>query len=114
MNVNLKQMIQIIGVIISVATVSSAQLTDLLGPGIAKTIVTIAGLLNMTLQGIAVQMNTQTNQVKDVRSMPGVDHIDVNASASPALASLAVDAAETKIGATTPEVRTALVAKAAA
>jgi hypothetical protein len=110
--VNGKQLIQIIGVIISVAMVSSAQLTDLLGAPVAKTIVTISGLINMVLQGITVALTTQTAQVQDVRSMPGVDHIDVNANASPALASLAVDPAETKVGATTPEVRTALIAKA--
>src|ERR1700727_1936111 len=105
LNLNGKQVIQIIGVIISVAMVSSAQLTDLLGPSVAKTIVTIAGLLNMTLQGIAVALQAQTAQVHDVAAMPGVDRISVNAQATPELAAAAVDKDQPKIGPSTPEVR---------
>lgn len=100
LNINGKQIIQIVGVIISVAMVSSAQLTDLLGPEIAKTIVTIAGLTNMILQGVSVALQTQTNQVKDVAAMPGVEKISVNSTASPALATLAVDPAQAKVAPT--------------
>ena len=97
---NGKQIIQIIGVIISVLMVSSAQLTDLMGPGVAKYIVTIAGLANMILQGITVALTTQSAQVKDVAAMPGVEKITVNASASPALATLAVDPNQNKVAPT--------------
>lgn len=99
-NINGKQWIQIVGVIISVLMVSSAQLTDLLGPTTAKTIVTVAGLGNMLLQGITVALQTQTAQVQDVLAMPGVQKINVNEKASPALAQLAVDPAVDKIGPT--------------
>lgn len=112
MNINGKQIIQIIGVIISVAMVSSAQLTDLLGAPVAKTIVTIAGLTNMILQGITVALTTQTAQVQDVAAMPGVERISINAQATPALAAVATDRDQPKVGATTPDVKAALLAKA--
>lgn len=111
MNLNGKQIIQIVGVVISVAMVSSAQLTDLLGPTIAKTIVTVAGLLNMTLQGITVALSTQSAQIKDVAAMPGIERITVNASASPALAQVATDPDQKKVGAT-PEAKAAVIATA--
>jgi len=113
LNLNGKQIIQIIGVIISVLMVSSAQLTDLLGAPLAKTIVTVAGLLNMVLQGITVALTTQTAQIQDVAAMPGVERISINENASPAAASVAVDPAQTKVGPATPDIRPALVAKAA-
>ncbi len=97
LRLNGKQIIQIIGVIISVLMVSSAQLTDLLGPGIAKTIVTISGLANMILQGITVALTTQSAQVRDVAAMPGIESIKVNSSASSALATLAVDPTQAKV-----------------
>ncbi len=97
---NGKQIIQIIGVIISVLMVSSAQLTDLLGAPLAKTIVTIAGLANMTLQGITVALTTQSAQVRDVAAMPGVEKITVNATANAALATMAVDKNQDKVAPT--------------
>jgi hypothetical protein len=100
LNLNGKQIIAIVGAVISVLMVSSAQLTDLLGPGVAKTIVTIAGLTNMILQSVTVALSTQTAQVKDVAAMPGIEKISVNSSASSALATLAVDPAQSKVSAT--------------
>lgn len=114
LNINGKQIIQITGVVISVLMVSSAQLTDLLGPGLAKTIVTIAGLLNMTLQGITVALTTQSAQVKDVAAMPGVERITVNAEANAALATMAVDKNQDKVApAPMVEQQVAAIAKAA-
>lgn len=100
MNLNGKQWIQIAGVVISVLMVSSAQLTELLGAGVAKTIVTVAGLANMLLQGITVALTTQTAQVKDVLAMPGVEKLEVNAQASKALATVAIDPTVDKIAPT--------------
>lgn len=100
LNLNGKQIIQIIGVVISVLMVSSAQLTDLLGSTTAKTIVTVAGMANMLLQGITVALQTQTAQVKDVLAMPGVEKISVNSQASQALAAVAVDPKQDKIAPT--------------
>lgn len=113
-NLNGKQIIQIIGVIISVLMVSSAQLTDLMGASVAKYVVTIAGLANMILQGITVALTTQSAQVKDVAAMPGVERITVNAGANVALATLAVDKNQDKVApAAMAEQQVAATAKAA-
>ena len=111
LNLNGKQLIQIIGVFISVAMVSSANLTTLMGAGVATTIVTIAGMLNMVLQGVAAILQTQTAQVQDVTAMPGVERISINAQATPALAAMATDRDQPKVGPTTPEVRATLLNK---
>jgi hypothetical protein len=111
LNINGKQAIQIVGVFISVAMVSSANLTTLLGAGVATTIVTIAGMANMVLQGIAVVLQTQTAQVQDVAAMPGVQRISVNENASPALAAVATDKDQPKVGPATPEIRASLLNK---
>jgi hypothetical protein len=114
LNLNGKQIIAIVGAVVSVLMVSTAQLTDLLGPTMAKTIVTVAGLLNMLLQSITVALSTQTAQIKDVAAMPGVERISMNAQASPAAAAVAIDPNQTKVGATSPEVRAVLQQTAAA
>lgn len=111
---NGKQLLAISGAIISVLMVSSAQLTDLIGPGWAKYIVTIAGLLNMILQSVTVALSTQTSLVRDVASMPGIDRISVNAQANSTLASVAIDPGQSKVGATSADVRTVLTKTAAA
>lgn len=112
LNLNGKQIIAIVGAVISVLMVSSAQLTDLLGPGVAKTIVTVAGLTNMILQSVTVALSTQTAQIRDVAAMPGVERISINAEATSAAAAVAVDPTQTKVGPTTADVRTILTAKA--
>ena len=113
LNLNGKQILAVVGAVMSVLMISSANLTDLLGSGPAKTIVTVAGLINMILQSVTVALSTQTQQIKDVAAMPGVERVSVNASASKDLAAAAVDPAQSKVGATTPDVRDALIAKAA-
>lgn len=97
LNLNSKQIISIIGVVISVLMVSSAQLTELMGPGVAKTIVTVAGLLNMLFQGITVALTSQTSTVNDVLAMPGIENIKVNAQANQTLSAMAVDPKQDKI-----------------
>lgn len=114
MNLNGKQIIAIVGAVVSVLMVSTAQLTDLLGPTMAKTIVTVAGLLNMLLQSITVALTTQTAQIKDVAAMPGVERISINAQASPAAAAVATDPAQPKVGPTSPDVRAILTETAKA
>lgn len=99
-NLNSKQIIAIIGVVISVLMVSSAQLTDLIGPTAAKTTVTLAGLLNMLFQGITVALTSQTSTVNDVLAMPGIEKISVNAQANQTLSQMAVDPAQDKIAPT--------------
>jgi hypothetical protein len=71
------------------------------------------GFVSASLAVVATVTSTQTAQVQQVRDMPGVTRVSVNENASPALAALAVDPAEPKIGPASPEVRPTLVQKAA-
>lgn len=115
MNLNAKQIISIIGAVLSVLMVSSAQLTDLMGAGAAKSIVSIAGLVNMILGSVMAAISgtmPQGEQVKQVLAMPGVEKIDVNRNASPELAKLAVDPTVNKISAT-PDAQVAVANTAA-
>ena len=98
MNLNGKQIISIIGAIVSVLMVSTSQLTDLFGPGVAKTVISVAGLVNMILSSVMAALTSQGSTVKDVLAMPGVSSIGVNAKATQTLADMAMDPAQDKIG----------------
>lgn len=100
MNLNGKTILAICGAVLSVLMVSTAQLTDLFGPGVTKTIISIAGLINMILNSVTVALSTQGSLVKEVAAIPGVEPIRINAQASQTLAALAFDPAQPKIGAT--------------
>lgn len=100
MNLNAKQIIAIVGAIISVLMVANAQLTDLFGPSTAKTVTTIAGLVNMIISSVTAVLTSQGSTVKDVLAMPGVDKIDIGPAANKTLASIAVDPSIDKIGPT--------------
>lgn len=108
MNLNGKQAISIIIAVLSVLMISGAQLNDLIGSTASKTVVSLAGLLNMILGSVMAAISGQSNLVRDVAAMPGVERISINAQANPTLASVAVDPLQTKVGATTPDVRTVL------
>lgn len=101
MNLTRNQIIAIVIAILSVLAGSTAQLTDLLGPTAAKTVISIATLGNTVLASILSILSSQTAQVKDVLAMPGVDKVEVNAQASKALATVAVDPTVDKISPTT-------------
>lgn len=104
MNLNGKTILAICGAVLSVLMVSTAQLTDLFGPGITKSIISIAGLTNMILNSITVALSTQGSLVKEVAAMPGVERIQVNTQANQTLAQVATDPQQPKIG-TNPEDR---------
>ena len=82
---------------------SATQLTDILSPFgsnaplIVKEIVSLSTFVSGGLGVILAFITGQVNAVKVVRSMPGIENIDINAKASPALAALAVDPTETKL-----------------
>lgn len=102
MNLNLTPL-QIIGIVLVINGAligSAAQLTDLFGPLAAKYIISIASLGNSIFGGIVTMLSSQGAQIKNVLAMPGVDKINVNASASPALAAIAVDPSVDKISPT--------------
>lgn len=91
LNLNGKQIISIIGAVLSVLMISTAQLTDLFGPGVAKSIVSIAGLGNLVLQSIMTAITSQGSTVQSVLDMPGVEKLDINRQANSTLAAMAVD-----------------------
>lgn len=111
MNLNGKQIIAVCGAVLSVLMVSTSQLTDLFGPGVTKTVVSIAGLVNLILNSVTVAISTQGGLVKDVLAMPGVEKINVNASANQTLAAIAVDPTINKIS-PTPQAQSAVEATA--
>lgn len=110
MNLNSKQLLGIAVVVVSVLAISTTQLTDLFGPDAAKKVVAAAIMLNGIFGGIIATIGgdlTQGQQVKQVLAMPGVEKLDVNGKASPALAALAVDPNVNKI-APTPAAQSAV------
>lgn len=111
MNLNAKQIMLIIGAILSVLVVSTAQLAEIFGSGIAKSIVSVAGLFNATLNAVLVAITGQGATFNEVRQMEGVENIFVNADANKTLASIAVDPAVNNVG-PAPHARPALEATA--
>ena len=111
MNLNSKQILSIVMVVLGVMTASTAQLTDLFGPTTTKAVIGLAGMLNSILAGILAIFNSQSGTLKDVQSMDGVDKIIVNSKANETLATLAVDPMQTKIEASS-QATSAVVATA--
>ena len=109
MNINTKQLLAIILAILSVLSGSTAQLTDLIGVGGAKVVISVASLAMSVISSVLAVLSSQTNLVKDVTAMPGVSKVLVNEAASKDLAVAATDPAQPKVGATTPEVRATLI-----
>lgn len=91
MTINLKQAIAITIAILGVLMISTAQLTDLLGAGPAKTITSLAALLNTMLGAVMAVISSTYQTVKDASNTTGVEPLRINADASPALAGLALD-----------------------
>jgi hypothetical protein len=96
-NITGKQWLSITVAVLSVLMISTTQLTDLFGSNVAKTLVTVAGLANTIISSVVAALSSQSSLLHDVRSMPGVEHIEVNAQANQTLARLAVDPSENKI-----------------
>jgi hypothetical protein len=99
MSITRSQWLAIAILFFTVLTGGSAQLVDLVGAGMTKSIIALSTLTTGFLAGLQIILGGQGQQIKDVSAMPGVDKITVNASASPALATLAVDPAQAKIAA---------------
>ena len=93
---------------------STAQLTTLFGANGASYAASSCALVS-GLAGVFLMATTgQSSVVQQVAAMPGVARISVNEQASPALAAVATDPAQPKVGPTSPDVRPTLVAKASA
>lgn len=100
MNLTGKQIIAIIAAVVSALMLATTQLTDIFGPTVAKSIVSVAALANMILNSVIAALTGQANLVKDVAAMPGIQSISVNAQANQTLASVAMDPKVDKVAAT--------------
>lgn len=112
MEITRNQWIAIVILILSVNMGATAQLTDLFGPYAAKLVVSFSSIGASILAGVQIILGGQSTQIKDVRSMPGVEHIEVNEHANATLAAIAVDPDEPKISAA-PRAQAAVIATAA-
>lgn len=117
MNLTVIQKIAISMATLGVLATSGSQLTEILGTGIAKSVVSVAGLTNSVLAAIVAVLSGQGAILKQVAAIQGDDgkpavRINVNANAPVALASAAVDPDQKNIGASTPEARQTLIATA--
>lgn len=97
MNLTNKQILGILAAVLSAMAVATTQLTDIFGPTLAKSIVSAAGLGSTIINSIVVAISGQGSIVQDVRAMKGVEAVEINREASPALAQLAVNPMENKI-----------------
>ena len=111
---NLKDItaLQWVGIIILFNTTligGAGQLGDLsLSAHAVKAILAIATLGNGFLGGLVTMFGGAAAQVRTVAALPGVERVAINAQANAAVAAVAVDPNQSKVGATTPDVRKVL------
>jgi hypothetical protein len=77
-----------------------------------QAILAVATLGNGFLGGLVTMFGTPGSMVRSVSSFDGVEPIKINAHALPSVQAAAIDPTETKIGATTPEVRATFIQEA--
>lgn len=107
-NLTLNQKLALTGLLLGLLAGGGSTLTELFGTGMAAKIAAAAGFLNSFVNGAILILTGQGNIVKEVAAMPGVTRVSVNSDANPTLAAVALDPAQLKVGATTPDVREAL------
>lgn len=103
MTLNRNQIMAIAIAVLSVLAVSTSQLTDLFGAGIAKTIISAAGLLNTILSSVLAVISSQSGIIQSASDMPGVESIHVNARANQTLAAMAMDPTQDKVAPTSKD-----------
>jgi hypothetical protein len=99
-NITRNQWLQIIGVVIGACIAASSLWTQLFGATTSQVIVSLLGLSNTILAGITFILTGQSQQIRDVAAMPGIQAINVNAQANPTLASIAIDPSQSKVAPT--------------
>jgi hypothetical protein len=109
MNLTVAQALALATSTLSILAGASAQFTVIFGAANANTITTMCSLLAALLGGWIAVLSGQGAIVKQVAAMPGVDSIVVNTKASPALATLAIDPDQPKVGAAVLAERTTLM-----
>lgn len=97
MNLTNKQILAIAMAILAFLSASTGQMTEFLGPEVAKAVASGSAFINGILAAILAAITGQASQVRDVQAMPGVEKIEVNAKANQTLASMAVGPGENKI-----------------
>ncbi len=108
MNLTSKQIFQIASGVIGSLITGAALLQTLFGQDLTIKIVAVLGIANIVLSSVGAALSGQSNLVRDVAAMPGVTRISVNTDASAALAQVAVDSTQPKVGAATPDARASL------
>lgn len=111
MGLTSKQWFQIISGIISGLITGAALMQTLFGQDLTIKIVAGLGIANIILSSVGATVSGQANLVRDVAAMPGVERISVNTSANQALAQVAVDPGQNKVG-PIPGTRDAIAATA--
>lgn len=110
-----KQWFQIVSGVNGGLITGAALLQTLFGQDITLKIVAVLGIIGIIINSVGAAVSgpdSQDTQVKNVLAMPGVARIGVNEQASPALAALATDASQPKIGPVSPDIKPTLVATA--
>ena len=97
MNLTFTQKVLIFIAVLGVLSTSGANLTTLVGTDAATLVISMATLLMSLASAVLAVVTGQAGYIKEVRSMPGVENILVNAKANPTLAGIAMDPAETKV-----------------
>lgn len=115
MNFTFQQKLTMAMGFVGAATSAFGALNTIMTPIEALIGTVILGFISACLGVVATVTSSQGAQIKEVRSMLGVEKVLVNEKANQTLAALATDPNEPKIGATTPAVREVLkdTAKAA-
>ena len=99
-----KQWFQIVSASIGSLITGAALLQTLFGQDLTLKIVAVLGIFNIVLSSVGAALSGQASLVRDVAAMPGVERINVNASANQTLASVAVDPDQKKVGAANPTI----------
>jgi len=94
-----KQWFQIVSGVISGLITGAALLQTLFGQDLTIQIVAGLGILNIILSSVGTVLSGQASLVRDVAAMPGVERISVNTNATQALAQVATDSTQPKVGA---------------
>lgn len=105
---NTKQVLGIVSSVNGGLITGAALLQTLFGQDLTIKIVAVLGIGQIIVSGITTQLSNQANLVKDVAAMPGVEKVTVNATANQTLANVALDPAQQKVGAVSPQVREVL------
>lgn len=108
MNFTLSQKLAIATGIVGAATAAFGALGQVMTPTETLVGTVIFGFISASLGTINTVVSSQGSQIRAVAALPGVDRVVVNATATNGIAAAAVDPAQPKIGASSPEARAVL------